>query len=88
MPGGFVYDLWNGKEVVGQYNATFPLAGDYIIVQETSAFKQFYSQKPKVIRVPLVFLVKQDDGVEIVFRKVLDVRRKSKRQIDILRGIK
>lgn len=80
----YQYELWNGKKVVGTYTTPYRLMGLHTLVSEHSTLKQFYRQKLKVIKVPIITRIILDDGVDITVRRCLDVRRKSKRQLELL----
>lgn len=80
------YELWNGKEVVGYYNSNFEICGRRLIVPEQSMLKQKYGSALKTIEVPIITRIISNDGVDVHFRIVLDVRCKSARQIKILNG--
>lgn len=80
----FSYDLWNGKEVIGCYRSLMPIRGDLLEVRTVSAFKEVYNKKYEIIKVPVLWRTVYEDEVEIRKRRVLDVRRKSKRQIGII----
>lgn len=82
----FKYELWNGQECLGYFSTCFPLRGVHLVVPEVPEFKAKYRRKRKVISVPIINRVVSDNGVDLVLRKVLDVRRKSKRQIGLLKG--
>ena len=83
----FFYELWDGKAVVGIYSSRYKLAGDHIIIYEISILKQKYNSKPKVIKVPLLIRQVNNDGIDFNYRLVLDVKKKSKRQIRILNEV-
>lgn len=82
----FTYELWDGKKVVGSYVSMFGLQGRELVVPESSILKQSYFGRIKQIRVPIIYRQLSDNGVDLVMRKCLDVRRKSKRQLKILTG--
>jgi len=84
MPTEYKYELWNGKEVVGYFYSTFTLFGRYVHIPETSVFKQSYYTETKSITVPLIERVVSQTATDRLTRVVLDVRRKSKRQIEII----
>ena len=86
MPHQYTYELWNGKKVVGTVTMFTEACGKYMIFCEQSILKQMYSRKTKEIKVPIAYRFISDDGVDHVMRKVLDVRKKSKRQIEIIKG--
>lgn len=83
----YKYELWNGKEVVGIYFSTFKLRliGKFIILSGRDELKRSYSKKYESIKVPIATRLVYDDGVEYRYRLVLDVRKKSKRQIELLK---
>ena len=82
----YQYELWNGKEVVGHYCTQYKLYGRFLVVPTMSLLKQPYRSKCEEILFPITYRIVSDNGVERLTRIVLDVRRKSKRQIDILTG--
>lgn len=84
MPDYYLYELWNGKEVVGHYGSIWPLMGTHIRIFEMSELKQPYGVKPKSIECPISYRIVSDNKIDRVMRTVIDVRRKSKRQIEIL----
>lgn len=86
MITGYQYELWNGKEVVGHYHSVERVVGSQLHVFTGSVLKQKYGVKPKTIIVPITTRIISDDGMDVHLRVVLDVRRKSKRQINILGG--
>lgn len=82
----YKYELWNGSKVLGYYTRLSPLTGQMLVAPEMSTLKQSYSEKYRVIRVPIWSRIVFHDGIDITYRIYLDVRRKSKRQIDILKS--
>lgn len=78
------YELWNGKEVVGHYSTATELKGNFLAVPEMSVFKQPYRSKTKHIEVPLAVRLIYKKGTDYTYRTFLDVRRKSKRQIELI----
>lgn len=86
MITGYSYDLWNGKEVVGKYHSMFPIKGQFLIIPEETEFKRSYRKKYRQHKFIMSSLVIHDDGVSFTVKRVIDVRRKSKRQINLLRG--
>lgn len=85
---GYTYEVWNGKKVIGRYNISSSILGRFLIVPEVSIFKQSYYKKATYIRVPVIYQFVSDNGIEVTYKRVLDVRKKSKRQIKILIGVK
>lgn len=81
----YLYELWNGKEVVGYYGSVSPLLGLTITVYELPILKQPYGVKAKTIICPVIFRrVDEKPYIEWTTRRCIDVRKKSKRQIAIL----
>lgn len=80
----YSYELWDGKKVVGHYNSISQMRGKVLLVPEVSMFKQPYGTKERIIEVPVLVREVANDGVDVTFRICLDVRRKSKRQIEII----
>lgn len=85
MPTWYTYELWNGKAVLGTITLKYPLRGRYFIVPTISELKREYNKTYEEIEVPTTFRVVSDNGVDRLIRMCLDVRRKSKRQIEIIR---
>lgn len=89
MASWYYYDIWDGEKVIGRLSSMFRL---YIHCGETT-IQLFcdYSGKNKRgkrgdedLTVPLIMRTVYDDGVEVRQRLTLDVRKKSKRQIQLL----
>jgi hypothetical protein len=83
---GYSYELWDGEKVLGHYQSLFPIYSNHLVVPELTTLKQPYSKKVRQIKVPVTSRIISDTKVDIHIRIVLDVRRKSKRQIQILKG--
>ena len=86
MPTSYRYELWNGKKVVGYYDCYSQILGHHVVVWEESTLKQSYYKKARSILVPLTCRVIVSNHSDTLVRTVLDVRRKSKRQIALLQG--
>jgi hypothetical protein len=86
MPNMYEYELWNGKKVVGYHLSLFPLIGRKLVIYETNVFKEKYANASKTFTVPITFRVVYITQTECLTRIILDVRRKSKRQIEIIIG--
>lgn len=82
----YKYELWNGKEVVGYYNTSHGVYGKVLIIPCISEFKRKYSTSIKEIQVPVISRVVYTTPTECLTRIVLDVRKKSKRQIEIIKN--
>ena len=82
----FNYELWNGHKVLGYFSTTQLIYGKEVIVPELSGLKRPYNRGVKEIRVPILARTVSDDGIHTRIRRVLDVRKKSKRQIKLLSG--
>lgn len=85
MITGYAYELWNGKEVVGHFHSLTKIYGRSLVVPETGMFKRSYFRKHPQIEVPIITRVISDNGIDVHYRICLDVRKKSKRQIEILK---
>lgn len=84
MPPVYRYPVWNGKAIIGYFWASRQF-GDKVLFPYLSEFKHLYHRQHfKVMTVPIILRTISDNGVTIVIERSLDVRRKSKRQIDIL----
>jgi hypothetical protein len=86
MPTDYVYELWNGKAVVGFYKSSSPIYGKSVHIFETSILKEIYGRKTKMIAIPTMFRIVSTTYQDQTIRMVLDVRRKSKRQLQIITG--
>jgi hypothetical protein len=87
VPKGYQYELWDGKNCRGYYYSHFLLRGNYLVVPLYSEYKRPYKyQGIKDLKVPISFRVVLDDGINYHIKTVLDVRRKSERQIKLLGG--
>lgn len=82
----YIYELWNGKKAVGSFRSRQRLIGAFMALPEPlSAF----GRKPRggkltLLKVPLLYRIVSDNGIDIHYRLCLDVRRLSKRQRQIL----
>lgn len=86
MPPLYKYELWNGKEVVGHYVVDYLLRGKSVTFTcSPGIFKEVYGKKYEQIVVPFIWRTVSDNGIDILSRLCLDVRRKSKRQLRILK---
>lgn len=83
----YSYELWNGKEVVGYFNALFRVQGTHVIIPTISEYKREYGRTCEKIKVPISSRVLYYNGIDTYTRIVLDVRKKSQRQIDIIKLI-
>lgn len=80
----YIYKLWNGgDDYVGEVTSITPFLGKYANFAEYSTLKQPYGITMKFIEVPIHLLI-SDNGVTITQTRVLDVRRKSPRQIKLI----
>lgn len=75
------YEVWNGKEVLGYYKTSNPIPGNHLVLPYKTS-----NGKVKTFTIPITYLFLNDTGLPPTFRVVLDVRRKSKRQINLLLG--
>lgn len=83
MPETYQYEVWNGKEVIGYYSSNYQLTGVFINIYEHTPLKYPYGPY-KSIKIPLVLRPILVNGIDFHYRLVLDVRKKSKRQIDLI----
>lgn len=83
----YIYELWNGKEVVGYLHTTRRLHGKFAEFRTVSTFKQPYGRKTPFIKVPLIFRTISTTHSDFHYRQVLDVRKKSKAQIELLKTV-
>lgn len=74
----YEYELWNGKKVLDIIKSDKVFLGKYVFFPDL--------KKRKRIKVPLITRIVYEDGVNFHFRFCLDVRRKSKKQIQIICG--
>lgn len=81
----YAYELWNGKEVIGEVTSRYRFNGKTVFVPTVSAFKEHYNKTYKHIQIPIIVRCVYNDGITITLRSVLDVRRKSKRQIELIK---
>lgn len=87
MITGYEYELWNGKEVVGKVYSDCPIfliAGEFIEFPEKPILKQVYGRKIKTVKFKIM-LRTFETYRDITSRVCIDVRHKSKRQIDLLK---
>lgn len=78
-----VVELWDGKKVIGTVRNR-DLIGRFCVFLTVSILKEEYNKKYERIKVPIIIRPVWDNGIDFMFRRCLDVRRKSKRQIKIL----
>lgn len=89
MSTGYYYNLWNGKEIIGTcYVELFPLNVKEFHLPTMSILKEKYrnSQKITTIKIPLVDVVVEEKYNSYKVERMLDIRRKSKRQIEIIKN--
>lgn len=84
MITGYKYELWDGKKVIGYHQSFSLYSGKYLVIPELSEFKRPYNRKLKEFKVPIIMRIVSNSGIDVHLRTVLDVRRKSRRQIKIL----
>ena len=80
MPEWFTYELWNGKKTIGEVTLRSKLLGKFLVIPTISELKREYGRSYETINVPIIYRTVSDNGVEIVVRRCLDVRKNSKRQ--------
>ncbi len=76
------YELWNGKKVVGYLRTDHKFMGKFVKIP-------YYNKKGLLsfIELPIIFRMIYQSDLEMTCRTCLDVRRKSKYQIEILNKI-
>lgn len=84
MSTNYTYELWNGTKVVGHYTSPYKLSGKFLTISELSTLKQPYNKKLSTNTFNLTFRLLPSDGISFTYRTVIDVRRKSVRQIKLL----
>ncbi len=84
MPTVYVYDFWNGRALVGSVSLPFPLQGTSVTFGEYSALKRPYTGKIGKVVLPVRIIQISDDGITVVYKLVLDIRRKTKRQLEVV----
>lgn len=82
----YKYELWNGHRVMGEYCTTSPLLGKNLVLPTISELKRPYNRKIIDITIPIITRCVKNDGVDYTIRRCLDVRKKSKRQIEIIKN--
>lgn len=85
MTRTYCYELWNGKEVIGRVTLMYPIKGKSVTFPTVSVLKALFRRKYETITLPIAYCSISDDGVDYVVRRRLDVRRKSKRQIELVK---
>ena len=84
MITGYTYELWNGKKAIGTWTSLSPIIGKYVTFPTISELKREYGRHYETIEVPIMYRVINDNGVDYIVRRCLDVRRKSKRQRELI----
>jgi len=81
-------ELWNGKKIIGYRDLGIfkPFMGKFMMIPTISPLKEKYGKSYEVIKVPIIIKEIYNDGIEVRFRYQLDVRRKSKRQIELIKS--
>lgn len=82
----YKYELWDGRKVVGYYYSMCSIRGKFVSVSEVSELKRGYGHRYDTIDVPVITRIVSQTATDTTFRVVLDVRKKSRRQIDILKS--
>jgi hypothetical protein len=86
MGSSYTYQFWDGRKFIGSYTTQFPIVGKAMMFPSIAPLKElYYGKKYETIEVPIAYLT-EDNGVSYTTTRVLDVRRKSKRQREILLG--
>lgn len=85
MPTRYTYEMWKGDKLIGSITTLSPLMGRFLYVPEVIVLKALYSQKRTIIEIPISWKLVSDDGVNVTQKRILDVSRKSNRQIKLIR---
>ncbi len=81
----YPYELWDGKQVIGKVYLPYKVWGTSVAISfAPSILKQEYGKKYEKIVCPIAVRQVSDDGPTIVFKRYLDVRKKSQRQRQLL----
>jgi len=81
-------ELWDGKKVI----ATIPLSTNLlfgktaILCFAPSELKRVYGKRYETIELPILYRCVSDNGMDYTIRRCLDVRKKSARQIALIKG--
>ena len=89
MPENYIkqIELWDGKKVI----ATIPMkthllfGKNAVLCFAPSELKRVYGKRYETITVPICLRVILDDGMDYTIRRCLDIRKKSARQIALLK---
>lgn len=76
----YKYEMWNRSTLIGTISINTIANGRYLVIPFIS--KGIIEE----IKLPIRIRIIGDDGIDLTYRRVLDVSRKSKRQIDLLKG--
>lgn len=81
---GYTYEVWKGDKQIGTFYNTCLLMGPHFIFPTVPLIKEAYNSPCEYIKVPLKIRVISNNGIECTTRVVLDVTKKSARQIKLL----
>lgn len=81
----FVYELWKNDKCVGLMNVGFEIHGSHIVIPYYSMLKEPYDYTGvRDIKIPVKYIAKKINHSDTLIKTVLDVSKKSKRQINLL----
>jgi hypothetical protein len=83
---GYTYEVWKANKLIGTVYLMSPVQGKFVEFPELSSLKQPYNQKPKIIHVPVDRRIEKINYCQAVITTILNVSKKSKRQIKIILG--
>lgn len=81
MIRNYIYELRKSGTVVGRISLLHPLFGTCAVFPMVSVFKASYARRIETVTVPIQHVLISDDHVDAHHRTVLNVTKKSKRQI-------
>lgn len=81
MAQSYVYELFNGKTAIGTITLMAPVIGKGINIPTVTPF----GTKWETVFLKIGYRQISDNGVDYTIRRYLDVRKKSKRQIDLIK---
>ncbi len=80
-------ELWSGKKLIGTVliDYTLLIGRTVMFCFAPSPLRQVYGRSYETLSLPVMCRYLPTDGPDYIIRRCLDVRRKSKRQIEMLK---
>lgn len=79
------YEIWNGKKMLGHHKTKMALWGaKYLVFPYESWDKKTNTNTIKSVNIPISYRKIFDDGVDITYRIILDVKGISAKEIKML----